>query len=156
MWILKTSLKEPAELSRVKLGWKRRDYRGKAGFPIGSGVKHPPANAGDKGSVLGLGRSPGERNGNLLQYSCLGNTMDRGTWPATSLGLHSQTQLSDWTPARDRGKSGRVRWGLVGHIKDVGIYFKGNDQPLQVFQHWNNAAGLFLFFDKIPGYFLEN
>ena len=39
-------------------------------------VKNPPANAGDTGSILGLGRSPGEGNGNPLQYSCLGNPMD--------------------------------------------------------------------------------
>ena len=38
-------------------------------------VKNPPANAGDVGSIPGLGRSPGERNGNELQYSCLGNPM---------------------------------------------------------------------------------
>ena len=41
-------------------------------------VKNPPANTGDKGSIPGLGRSPGEENGNPLQYSCLGNPMDRG------------------------------------------------------------------------------
>ena len=41
-------------------------------------VKNPPANTGDKGSVPGLGRSPAEGNGNPLQYSCLGNSMDRG------------------------------------------------------------------------------
>ena len=41
--------------------------------PGGSVVKNPPANAGDLGSILMLGRSPGERNGNPLQYSCLGN-----------------------------------------------------------------------------------
>ena len=49
-------------------------------FPAGSVVKTPPANAGDAGdvgSVLGLGRSPGRGTGNLLQYSCLENTMDR-------------------------------------------------------------------------------
>ena len=49
------------------------------GFPGGSVVKHPPANAGDSGDVSsspGLGRSPGERNGNPLQYSCLGNCID--------------------------------------------------------------------------------
>ena len=39
--------------------------------------------AGNVGSVLGLGRSPGEGNGNLLQYSCLENPMDRGAWQAT-------------------------------------------------------------------------
>ena len=40
------------------------------------------ANAGDSGSVPGLGRSPGEGNGNPLQCSCLGSPMDRGAWPA--------------------------------------------------------------------------
>ena len=48
------------------------------GFPGGSVVKNLPANAGDLGSIPGLGRSPGEGNGYTLQYSCLGDTMDRG------------------------------------------------------------------------------
>ena len=43
-------------------------------------VKNLPANAGDAGSIPGLGRSPGVGNGNLLQYSCLENSMDRGDW----------------------------------------------------------------------------
>ena len=46
-------------------------------------VKNPPANAG---LISGLGRFPGERNGNPLQYSCLANPMDRGAWQATNLG----------------------------------------------------------------------
>ena len=49
-------------------------------------VKNPPANVGDtrdSGSIPGLGRSPGKGNGNTLQYSCLGNPMDRGVWQAT-------------------------------------------------------------------------
>ena len=53
------------------------------GFPCGSVVKNPPANAGDAGdadSIPGSGRSPGVGNGNPLQYSCLGNPMDRGAW----------------------------------------------------------------------------
>ena len=48
------------------------------GFPGGSVLKNPPANAGDSGSIPGLGRYPGEGNGNLLQYFCLENSMDRG------------------------------------------------------------------------------
>ena len=63
------------------------------GFPGGAVVKKPPANAGDArdaGSILASGRSPGVRNGNLLQYSCLENPMDRGTWWAT---VHGVTQL---------------------------------------------------------------
>ena len=46
-------------------------------FPGGSVVKNLPANAGDTGSIPGSGRSPGEENGNPLQYSYLGNPMDR-------------------------------------------------------------------------------
>ena len=43
-------------------------------------VMNPPGNAGDTGSIPGLRRSPGEGNGNSLQYSYLGNPMDRGAW----------------------------------------------------------------------------
>ena len=57
------------------------------GFPGGSEVKNPPANAGDLGSIPGLGRSPGVGNGNPLQYSCLRNPMDRGVWWATAHGV---------------------------------------------------------------------
>ena len=52
------------------------------GFPSGSVVKDPPANAGEADSIPGLGRSPGEGNGNPLQCSCLENSMDRGAWQA--------------------------------------------------------------------------
>ena len=53
------------------------------GFPGGLVVENQPANTGDTGSILGLGRSPGEGNGNPLQYSCLGNPIDRGGWQTT-------------------------------------------------------------------------
>ena len=57
-------------------------------------VKNPPANAGDTGSIPGLGRPPGGGNGNPLQYSCLENPMDRGAWWATVHGVSkSRTQL---------------------------------------------------------------
>ena len=49
-------------------------------FPGCLAVNNPPANAEDAGSILGLGRSPGKENGNPLQYSCLGNPMDREAW----------------------------------------------------------------------------
>ena len=55
----------------------------KIGFPGGSVVKNPPANAGDTGLIPELGRSPGEGNGNPLQYSCLENPMVRKAWQAT-------------------------------------------------------------------------
>ena len=55
-------------------------------------------NVGDPGSIPGLGRSPGEGNGNPLQYFCLENPMDGGAWWATVHGVaKSQTRLSDFT-----------------------------------------------------------
>ena len=55
-------------------------------------------NAGDLGSIPGLGRSPGEGNGNPLQYSCLENPIDRGAWWPTVHGVaKSRTRLSDFT-----------------------------------------------------------
>ena len=60
------------------------------GFPGGSVVRNLLANAedtGDVGSISGLRRSPGVGNGNLLQYSCLENSMDRGAWWAMVHGV---------------------------------------------------------------------
>ena len=64
------------------------------GFPCGTVVKNPPADAEvarDVGSIPGSGRSPGGGHANTLQYSCLENSMDRGTWGAAK----HQTELSD-------------------------------------------------------------
>ena len=67
-------------------------------FPGGSYGKASAYNAGDPGSIPGSGRSPGEGNGNPLQYSCLENPTDRGIWWATVHGVaKSRTQLSDFT-----------------------------------------------------------
>ena len=66
------------------------------GFPGGSVVNNPPANAGHTGSIPGLGRSPGEGNGNPLQYSSLENPMDRIARGAPVHGVaKSQTRLSN-------------------------------------------------------------
>ena len=64
------------------------------GFPGGSVVKNPPANSGDAGSIPASGSSPGEGNGNPLQYSCLGNPVDRGAWQAI---VHGVTKEFDMT-----------------------------------------------------------
>ena len=65
------------------------------GYPGGSVVKNPPANTGDSGLIPGSGGTPGEGNGNPLQYSCLGNPMDRGAWQATVYGVtKSQTEVT--------------------------------------------------------------
>ena len=58
-------------------------------------VKNLPSNAGDMSSIPGQGRSPGEENGNPLQYSCLGNPMNRGDWGAGVQSTKSQILLSD-------------------------------------------------------------
>ena len=70
----------------------------KISFPGSAVVKKSPASAGDirdVGLIPELGRSPGERNGNQLKYSCLENSKDRGAWWAVVQGVaRSQTQLS--------------------------------------------------------------
>ena len=99
------------------------------GFPVSShGKKKSVCNAGDVGSTPGSGRSPGEGNGNPLQYSCLENPMDRGAWRATVPGVtKSWTQLSDrahthtrnqekywWTYLQGRNRDTEVKNGHVG------------------------------------------
>ena len=64
------------------------------GFLGGSEVKNPPANAGDVGVIPVSGRSPGGGNGNLLQYFCLGNPMDRRAWQATDHGVAKESDMT--------------------------------------------------------------
>ena len=67
-------------------------------LPGSSEGKASDCNAGDPGLIPGLGRSPGEGNGNTLQYSCLENPMDGGAWQATAHGVtQSWTRLSNIT-----------------------------------------------------------
>ena len=85
------------------------------GFPSGSVVKKLPANAGDGntgdvGSIPGSGRSPGGGNGNPLQYSCLGNPIDRRAWRATVHGIVESM------------RSQRVRHDLATKRKQLGVY----------------------------------
>jgi len=76
------------------------------GKQVGLVVKHPPANAGDTrdaGSIPGSGRSPGVGKGNLIQYSCLENSMDRGAWWATVHGAAKNgTRLSNWAHRKQK------------------------------------------------------
>ena len=63
-------------------------------------IKNPSANAGaigDVGSIPGSGRSPGGENDNLLQYSCLENSMDRGAWWATVHGVKKKSDITEAT-----------------------------------------------------------
>ena len=87
------------------------------GFPRGSEVKASACNAGDLGLIPGSGRSPGEGNGNPLQYSCLENPMDRGAWRATVYGI-----AKSWT------------WCTTGFVM-VNVVYPGIEAffPLEVF-----------------------
>ena len=79
-------------------------------FPGDSAVKYLPAKVGDAGSVPESGKSPGEGNGNQVQYSCLGNPMDRGTWWAT---IHGVTE-SDMTEQLTFSLFTGLPWWLSG------------------------------------------
>ena len=71
-------------------------------------VNNLPANAGDVGSIPGSGKSPGGGNGNPLQYSCLGNPMDRGTWRAIDQGGRKRVGYNLVT--KQHRNSGTARW----------------------------------------------
>ena len=90
-------------------------------------VKNLSASTGDEGSISGLGRSPGEGNGNSLQYSCLGNPMDRGAWWATVHGV-AASDTSDlackWTKTMFNLKS--------TYTFKTNFQFTRNTQPVLV------------------------
>ena len=74
----------------MQVGGKAPRPKSSRASRVALAVKSPPASAGDEGdegSIPGSGRSPGGGNGNLLQYSCLGNPVDRGAWQATVQGV---------------------------------------------------------------------
>ena len=73
--------------SRTRLSDFTFTFMANTGFPGGSDSKESACNAGDLGSIPGLGRSSGEGNGYPLQYSCLENSMDRGAWQAIVHGV---------------------------------------------------------------------
>ena len=84
------------------LGWKQESndvINNKTGFPGGSVVRNLPVNAGDMGSIPGLGRCPGEGNDYPLHYSCLKNPMDRGASRATVDGV---TKRHDWATKKQQ------------------------------------------------------
>ena len=94
LWATTTSRNHPHFEISLAEHWSNLQM----GFPGGSEVKVSACNVGDLGSTPGSGRSPGEGNGNPLQYSCLENPMDRGAWWATVHGVaKSQTRLSNFT-----------------------------------------------------------
>ena len=65
-------------------------------------IKNRPANAGDEGSIPGLGRSPGGGNVNPLQSSCLENPLDRGAWRATVHGVRKESDTTERLSGHNR------------------------------------------------------
>ena len=110
----------------------------KTDFPGGSDSTVSAYNVGDPGSIPGLGRSPGEGNGNPLQYSCLENPMDREAWWATVHGVaKSRTRLSYFTSISLQVKTSSLILFLLG--------YKGFTM-LHQFQTCSSESPLFLFF----------
>ena len=109
----------------------------KFNFPGGSDGKESACNVGDLGSILGLGRSPGEVDNYPLQYSGLENSMDRGAWWATVHKVtKSQTQVSDLHTSRLIGgpvvKNLPACAGDAGSVSGLGRFpGEGNGNPLQ-------------------------
>ena len=119
-----------------------------SGFPGGSEVKASACNVGDLGSIPGSGRSPGEGNGNSLQYSCLENPMDRGAWWATVHGVaKSQTRLSDFTSLHFTfHPSAKVLKAFLQNFieltKDDVIYLNNLTQTCAICQQTNSNSNI--------------
>ena len=115
------------------------------GFPAGSVVKNLPASAGDS-SFPGSGRSPGEGNGNSLQYSCLENPMDRGALRATVLGVGKDLAtkpppgINLWKAVKVLGNndyrviSGWMYFSWPNAAFQMGLELVGEDRTLSLFQ----------------------
>ena len=87
------------------------------GFPGGSDGKESACNEGDLGSIPGSGSSPGERNRNPLQHSCLENSMDRGAWWATVHGSHKESDMTEQVSTHAQHNVTRVfHTGVPTHI----------------------------------------
>ena len=99
-------------------------------------VKNLPADAGDGGSIPGWGRSPGEGNGYPLQYSCLENPIDRGTWQATVRGVtESQTRLSTHTHTHTHTHNKHLKTSVALSIRHLYFSFTGLGSSSALLQH---------------------
>ena len=88
---------------------KSKELVSNLGFPGGSLAKNSPVSTGDMGSISGLGRFPGEGNGSPLQYSCLGNPMDRGAWQGYTQRCHKRVRRELATNSNKQPKSVQIK-----------------------------------------------
>ena len=106
------------------------------GFPHSSVSKESACNAGDPGSIPGLERSPGEGNGNPLQYFCLENPVDRGAWQAT---VHGVTRIGHYLATKPLPQ---VEVYVIANIRILTLAKITNSYPLDVY---------FSFMELVPG-----
>ena len=96
-------------------------------FPGDSVGKESASNAGDLGSIPGMGGSPGERNGNTLRYSCLGNPMDRGAWWAPPNGVAKSWTRLKGIHMNKTGKQQDLLYSTGNYIQCLVITYNGKE-----------------------------
>ena len=124
LWVDKTLRSVPGQdlsTSALILFWTGLFFV--LGFPGCSVVKNLPATVGDAGLIPGLGRSPGEGNGNPLYYSCLENSMDRGAWGAIVQGLQKCWTCTFFLVGQKRDCS--IHWRMFRNIHVLYLGFPG-------------------------------
>ena len=117
-------------------------------FPGGSDGKASACNVGDPGSIPGLGRSPGEGNGNPPQHFCLENPMDGRAWWATVHGVtKSQTRLSDFTSRENNGRRVLIR-ASFSHNTSVSHWHFPGISPCVENRYLDNRGGIVMKREK--------
>ena len=112
----------------VRLEWIRVDW----GSPCVSGGKEPACNVGDHSSIPGLGGSPKEGNGYPLQYSCLENSTDRGTW---QIKVHRVTKSQTWL------NDSHIKLFTDSVSPSLTSLFRCNSHLIQSFKMYNWVGG---------------
>ena len=104
------SMKHHKEVLKIKVSLSCSYFSLQESFPSGPDDKDSSCNAGDQGPIHGSGRSPGEGNGNPLQYSCLENPIDRGAWQAPVYGVTKVRHNLATKPPNHQKKATIRRW----------------------------------------------
>ena len=131
------------------------------GLPGGSDNRESACNAGELGSIPGSGRSPGEGNGNPLQYSCLENPMDAGAWWAIVHGVaKSRTRLSNFTftfhfhalEKEMATHSSVLAWRIPGMGEPGGLPSLGSHRLMRLSSSSSSSSSIIYYSSLILGY----